>query len=76
MSEVSECKCYYCSRHRELNKVKKTHDFDKMAALAEEFICRAMNAEDDAEYYRAILGGTWPSAKKILQKALDKLENG
>jgi hypothetical protein len=43
--------------------------------LYDEIVERVMEAEEDADYYRAIHSGKWPSGKEILERALKKYDS-
>ena len=64
------CECYYCVKHREIAKAKRERNVEALSKLAIELGGRAICAEDDGDYYRCILDGSWPSAIEILEKAL------
>ena len=72
---MSECKCYYCVKTKEIQQAKRDRDVDVLAKLAFEIMNMAVCAEDDRDYYVCILDGSWPSAVEILENALAGAKN-
>ncbi|MNQ24267.1 hypothetical protein D3C85_374580 [compost metagenome] len=54
------CQCDVCTRYRNL----------RSREVPEDVIDMLLQAEYDLEYYKAILDGSWPAAKEILEAAL------
>jgi hypothetical protein len=67
------CECEVCKYGRLVEENLEglpSHQKEFFADMYE----RLCSAEFDTSYYRAILDGSWPSAKSILANALTKCE--
>lgn len=59
------CDCDVCDRHKDL----------RSREVPEDVIDALFDAEFDVSYYKAILDGSWPTARAILEAALRKLDD-
>lgn len=58
------CECEVCTRIRYYREV----------GVPSDIIDYILDVEMDRDYYKAILDGSWPMAKRLLQEAIDKIE--
>lgn len=58
----TQCNCETCVRFRYYREIGIPDDI-------REYI---MELEMDVEYFKAILSGSWPSGKEIVERALEK----
>ena len=71
MSE--KCECPICKRHNFFDGLLERYKFTKKDKLFLEGLVESlMYAEDEAEYRRLILQGTWPQSVWILERALER----
>ena len=63
------CECEVCKygRHVEENLASLPAD---QKAFFEDMYERMSYSEENVSYYKAVLAGTWPNAKKLLTRAL------
>ena len=70
---MPRCGCTGCIRHRRFDAMEHLRDHPDDHAFLTEVFETLMCAENDVAYYRAILDGTWPNARHILEGCLAKL---
>ena len=65
------CKCHICERYRgitgwiiPLPLPTRTH--------AEKLLSDLINTEEDRDYYRCLVDGSWPKADEIIQRIREK----
>lgn len=64
------CQCHHCKLSAEIRAVKKSRDFRKAVRTIDHLANELVQAEEDNNYYRAILDGSWLSSVEILARAL------
>ena len=67
------CTCPFCEKHRRIDEIVNSKDIDKMAYLIRELEDDLVNIQSDNDRLKAILDGSWPSAREILKNAWYKL---
>lgn len=72
MSE--ECTCDMCVAIRRWRSVLQIDTVEKEKTF-EEIIGLLEMAETDNVYVKSILDGSWPNARPILERALEKVKN-
>lgn len=65
------CECNVCQTLRRWRTVLQI-DTPEKEAVFNEIVETWENESMDADYYRAIMDGSWPSAVELLENALDK----
>ena len=69
---TTKCKCRTCDRIREFHV-----RLQSVPAESKEYFSDVFNllleTQEDVSYYRAILDGSWPNAKEVLDTALNRL---
>ena len=73
MEKTHKCNCELCRRHKNIDKIIKKRNVDELIKLVESLSEKLLNAEEDADYYKAILDGDWINSKEILSNALIKI---
>lgn len=63
------CECEVCKYGRLVEK-NLAGLSESQQEFFEDMYDRLCNAENHVSYYKAVLAGTWPNAKKLLTKAL------
>jgi hypothetical protein len=65
MGDSSTCQCQICHRNRQFKEV-----IERVPAQDKEFwkaiFDRLFNVENDRDYYKAVVEGTWPNADKVI----------
>lgn len=70
---MKRCDCDLCKRQRKFQKVMRSYKFKEEDRKFIEKIYEDLNmTEFDNDVNEAVLDGSWPSAKEILTRALDK----
>jgi hypothetical protein len=70
---MSKCDCKICKRGREFYRiVKALKKYPLIVEYLKTMYDYLLNIEEDMDYYRAILDGSWPTSVGILQTALKK----
>ena len=67
-----QCNCETCKLSRRIDATIERRDPDEMAALIKELANMWICADFDNSYHRAILDGSWPQAKEILTRGLER----
>ena len=65
------CECAVCKYGR-LVQENLANLPEPLKVFFEDMYERMCYAEQDVSYYKAVLAGTWPNAKKLLTRALYK----
>lgn len=69
---MPRCNCRLCARSRRIKSVKEHSSRDNLLLLIDELHEELENAEEELEHSRMVLNGTWPHAKEILERSLEK----
>jgi len=73
MKKIRKCSCELCTRHKNADKIIKRKNVNELIKLVNELLEKLLNAEEDVDYYKAILNGDWVNSKEILSNTLIKL---
>lgn len=68
------CDCRICRLGRRVKTTVAERDTDKLIALVNDLSDLWFHTDFDNDYYRCIMDGSWPSAKEILQRAMDRAD--
>lgn len=68
------CPCELCTQHRLVQAIKMNGSPEELRALIDELEEHLLYADADNEYYRAIMDGSWPSARKIAQRIIERCD--
>jgi hypothetical protein len=66
------CKCEFCKESKMMSTIIAQLP-KKEAEWLIAFYNGHLNVAMDAEYYKAIIDGNWPSAERILMSSLNKI---
>lgn len=67
------CDCDLCKRHRKFEKFLKKYPFSQEDKKFLDKLYEDLNmTEFELDYREAILDGSWPQAKKILERSLEE----
>jgi queuine/archaeosine tRNA-ribosyltransferase len=72
MPDSRTCRCMTCTRGRRIVAVIRRGKTSELVNLVRELHNTLLSSEEDASVQRAILEGTWPSARHILLESLKK----
>jgi hypothetical protein len=73
-----KCNCDICKEDERVDAIIAARDVDELIKLVNQQRDKMANIDDDLDYHKCILNGSWPSAVEILGKALErakKLQN-
>lgn len=71
---MSDCQCKGCLIYQEYNKHKQLIP-ESSRKFFDRIMDNLLEAEEDRDYYKCILDGSWPTAKEILTSSLNKIKN-
>ena len=69
------CNCQTCKDLRRWKSVIIQGSESERLEVYDEMFERIELAETDLSYFKAIMDGTWPSGKQLLELALEKYNN-
>ncbi len=72
--DTKPCDCRICKRYRRHREVLRGDDINALRDLIYELQSALMHSEDDANYYQAIVDGSWASADEIIAFSRKKLK--
>jgi hypothetical protein len=73
---MSTCKCRLCNRDRNIESIKASGDIQQMRDLIDSLHDELSLTEGDLNYKTAILDGSWPQSREILERALGRKGGG
>lgn len=77
MSKEKQCDsefCEFCKLYDLRKKALNSDDIKFVKEVLKDFSDLWLNADQERCYYRCVLDGSWPSAKEILTKSLEKIK--
>lgn len=66
------CTCKLCTEHRRVQDIRLNGGTEDLRVLINQLEENLALAEFDNECYRAIMDGTWPSAREIAQRIIER----
>jgi hypothetical protein len=66
------CTCQLCVRSRRIEKAKRNGGVKVLRDLVDELHNALCETEDDLDYNKCILNGSWPQAVEILTQSLER----
>lgn len=66
------CECRICTRSLAIDTAVASRDTDALIRLVGEVFAELSEAEDERDYLRAIMAGSWPQGCAILERAIEK----
>lgn len=66
------CNCKLCTEHRRVQDIKANGGMEDLRTLIDQLEEDRANLEADDEYHRAILDGSWPQAREIAQRIIER----
>lgn len=67
------CECRFCTLYRESVSVKRSGTYYELRKFIDRLMDDLANAEEDLNYHKAIMDGSWPSAKDKAQEILKRV---
>ena len=62
------CECRLCTEHRRIEKIRQSDDMRAMRSLIKELEDSRCELEDDLDYHKCIIDGSWPTADEIITR--------
>lgn len=72
MPDKPPCDCPWCTRNRVWDEIVASRDTEALLKLIVELRNELCETEEDLEYRKAILSGSWPTALEQLEEALKR----
>ncbi len=73
-SKKNKCNCKLCELDKIRSEALKSNDIEVVKKAVIKFSNLWLNVADDLSYHKCILDGSWPQAKEILTRSLEKTE--
>lgn len=67
---MARCECSICRDDREIERIKREGSPEELRRLIDTLQKRLANADLDVNYLRAIMDGSWPSARWHAERIL------
>ena len=66
------CNCDLCKEDGRVDAIIAARDVDELIKLVNQQRNTIANIDNDLDYHKCIINGSWPSAVEILGKALER----
>jgi len=71
---MPRCNCILCTEHRRVQDIKAKGGLEDLRVLIDQLEEHRASGEFENEYYCAILDGSWPQARKIALRIIERCE--
>lgn len=71
----NQCNCKLCLYSRKISGILHRRNVEEMEDAIQELMDAKYNIGEELDYKSAVLDGSWPSAIKQLERALEKAKN-
>ena len=71
---MPRCNCTLCTEHRRVQDIKAKGGLEDLRVLIDQLEEDRVTLEADKEYYCGILDGSWPQARKIALRIIERCD--